>query len=162
MARLKEAEKHAVIKLLAHFVPPADVVVHMRERFGIVMDRFQVRAYDPTSPRYEASERWRPIFDAERRAYLASTEAVPVAHKGYRLNILQSMIDASLKRQDFVLVAALLEQAAKEVSGASISRRRFHVDASPQCSPRDLTSDERRAAVVEIVRRALDASMRLG
>ena len=79
MAVLSDREKQEIVTLLAQFVKPADVVVHIRREFGTEIDRFQVRAYDPTNPRYEGGDRWRPIFDAAREAYLSAIEAVPIA-----------------------------------------------------------------------------------
>ncbi|MCL6741769.1 DUF2280 domain-containing protein [Sphingomonas sp. RB56-2] len=131
MAALSDREKHAIVTLLAQFARPADVVVHMRNEFGIEIDRFQVRAYDPTNLRYEGGTKWRPIFEAARAAYLSSIEAVPIAHKAYRLNMLQRMLEATMAHGNYVLAASILRQAAREVgrgpaeSAANFEGRRF-------------------------------------
>jgi len=114
MAALSDSEKHEIVTLLGQFVRPADVVIHIRQRFGVQIDRFQVRTYDPTNPRYEAGPNWRPIFDAAREAHLASIKAIPIAHKGYRLNTLQRILDAAMKAGNVRLAARILAQAARE------------------------------------------------
>jgi len=115
MAALSDSEKHAIVTLLGQFARPADVVVHMRRNFGVEIDRFQVRSYDPTNPRYEGGAKWRPIFEAARTAYLSSIEAVPIAHKAYRLNELQRILEAAKASGNYVLAASILRQAAREV-----------------------------------------------
>ena len=53
MATLTELEKAEIVRLLACYRTPSQVVVEMRA-LGVQVDRFQVRAYDPTNPRFEA------------------------------------------------------------------------------------------------------------
>lgn len=146
MATLSEIEKHELVTLLAQFKRPADVVVHMRRQFSVEIDRFQIRSYDPTNPRYEGGARWRPIFDAAREAYLSSIEAIPIAHKGYRLNTLQRILDVALRRGDVAFAASILVQAAKEVGPVS-RKMTFSSPARPQAfrSP-----EARQATIAEI------------
>lgn len=154
MTKLSEAAKHEIVVLLARFTSAADVVVYMREHFGIEIDRFQVRAYDLSSSRYEAGEKWRPIFEAARRAYLETIEAVPIAHKAYRLHQFQRALDRAQQTGNLVLVCDILERAAKEVGGAFTNERKVAVEPSGH-SFRDLTSEERRARVADMLREAL-------
>ena len=89
MAELSEQQKHSIVTQLAIFARPAEVVAHMLEEWGIEIDRFQVRAYDPTNARFEGGERWRLLFETTRSAYLDDVAKVPIAHRAYRLNELQ-------------------------------------------------------------------------
>lgn len=134
MAKLSEAEKHAIVRHLACFVPPSEVVVAISAEFGIKIDRFQVRAYDPTNPRYEGGEKWRAVFEAARTRYLSNVGDIPIAHVGYRLNELQKLLMKAKKSGNLSLALSILRQAANEVgalpasamTGISASRVRMH------------------------------------
>ena len=155
MAKLSEVEKHEIVRLVAHYTPTRDVVAHMRDYFGVEIDRFQVRAYDPTNPRFEGGERWRAIFEAERAAYLRSIEDIPIAHKAFRLNQLQNMLFKAQASGNLVLSCAILEQAAKEVGGALTNERKIDMERE-EGGWRAMTSEERREAVTHIIREALE------
>jgi hypothetical protein len=150
MAVLKDAEKCAIVTLLARFTRPSDVVVYVRRHFGLEIDRFQVRSYDPTNPRYEGGAKWRPIFEAAREAYLSSIEAIPISHKGYRLNTLQQILDMAMRRGDVALAASILVQAAKEAG--PISRSNGLV--APARSQAISTAEQRDEAMAAIIRKA--------
>lgn len=115
MPALSEQEKQAIVVLLAQFHRPVDVVVHMREHFGIEVDRFQVRSYDPTNPRYGAGAKWRSIFDAARAEHVTAVSSIPIANKAYRLNMLQKLLDRANAMGNIPLACAILRQAAQEM-----------------------------------------------
>lgn len=153
MATLSDREKEEIVTLLARFRAPAQVVVHMREQWGVEVDRFQVRAYDPTNARYEGGDKWRPIFEAARAAYLGSIEDVPIAHAGYRLNELQRNYDRASQVGNLVLANAILRQAAWEIG--RIPARQFGERNAGPLSVHDMSPEERRARMVEILNDAL-------
>ncbi len=162
MTRLSDSEKHAIVRLLAQYTPPSKVVVMMRKEFGINIDRFQVRAYDPTNSRYEAGEKWRAFFEKERTAYLSSIEGIPIAHKAFRLNELQRMYFQAKERGNVVLAAAILAQAAKE-TGPILANGRASAADSALPAFQGLTSEERRLRVRsfldDLCRRTTEATM---
>ncbi len=153
MAKLSEREKEEIVTLLARFRSPAQVVVHMREHWGVEVDRFQVRSYDPTNARYEGGDKWRSVFEAARAAYLGSIEDVPIAHAGYRLNELQRNYDRASQAGNLVLANAILRQAAWE-AGRIPAREPLERNTAP-LAVRDMTPEERRARMVEILNDAL-------
>jgi len=157
MAALSQTEKHQIVVLLAQFTSYSDVAVIMREQFGVDIERFQVRTYDPSNARYAAGERWREVFNTARATYLASIEAIPMAHLGFRLNSLQRLFDKASARGNLVLACAILEQAAKEVGGTLTNARSVTVEPSEH-SFRHLSPEERRARVAEMLREALSSS----
>ena len=154
MAELSEQQKEAIVTLIARFTRPADVVVHMREEWGVEIDRFQVRAYDPTNPRYEAGDKWRCIFDAARATYLTDVGKVPIAHKGYRLNQLQGLFDRASISGNIALAGGMLEQAAKEIGGA-LTNEQVHRVSGPRPAAQ-LTPEERREKLAEVIRQAME------
>lgn len=157
MADLTEDQKRAIVEALACFSDVPTIIGMFHKDYGIQLDRKQVGRYDPTRPYYAGGERWREIFEARRRAYLEDLAAVPVAHQGYRLNMLQRGVDAAAKAGNWLLAAKLLEQAAKEVGGAFTNQKnlRFERDCG-RLDYRDMTSQERGAALAELLRQGLE------
>lgn len=156
MSKLTDDIKLMIVTELAQFRRPAEVARMITEETGVTVDRFQVRTYDPTKAAYAGSEKWREIFDQVRSRYLASIESVPIAHKAYRLNMLQQICDKAQDRGNFVLVAATLEQAAKEVGNSLTNERsiRMGLPASPLSGT---TPEERRALVADMLRNAIES-----
>lgn len=155
MPKLTDDIKLMIVTELAQFRRPADVARMISEETGVIVDRFQVRTYDPTKAAYAGGEKWREIFDQVRSRYLGSIESVPIAHKAYRLNVLQQICDNARDRGNFVLAAATLEQAAKEVGNSLTNERsiRMGLPANPFSGT---TPEERRAMVADMLRNALD------
>lgn len=152
--RLSEQEKHVIVTLLAQFHRPADVVVQLREHFGVEVDRFQVRSYDPTNPRYEAGEKWRSIFKIAREAHLRSVDDVPIAHLAYRLGELQKLYERAAQAGNLVLASALLRQAAWETCGMKAARPA--PSAADQFGPASMSAAERRERVGDMLKAALE------
>ncbi|OHC96730.1 MAG: hypothetical protein A3H25_10705 [Sphingomonadales bacterium RIFCSPLOWO2_12_FULL_63_15] len=151
MADLSEDAKLHIVQALARFFSPAEVVVMIREDFGVETTVQQVRTYNPSHPKFEAGAKWLPIFEAVRKTYLDDVSSVPIASQAYRLNALQKNYDCAIKRGNLVLANATLEQAAKEVGGVLTNARNVSVQ-QPAGSFRDLSSEERRRAVAEMIR----------
>ena len=156
MSKLTDDIKLMIVTELAQFRRAADVARMITSETGVIVDRFQVRTYDPTKAAYAGGEKWREVFNQVRSRYLTSIESVPIAHKAYRLNVLQQICDDALSKGNAVLAAAILEQAAKEVGNSLTNERNFGVHGSKN-SMSDLTPEERRAFVTEMLRNALDA-----
>lgn len=154
MARLSEPEKQEIVRLLARYVSVPDVVVAVREQLGVEISRFQVRSYDPTKAKYEGGERLRAIFEAEREKYERSIEDIPIAHKAFRLNQLQSMLFRAQASGNLVLACDILERAAKEVGGVLTNCSNVSVER-PRSIYQDMTPDERRACAAKIIHEAL-------
>lgn len=154
MADLPQEAKLLIVQALARFSSPAEVVAMIREDFGIETTVQQVRTYNPEHPKFEAGGRWRPIFDAVRKAYLEDVSSIPIASQAFRLNALQKNYDCAIRRGNMVLANAVLEQAAKEVGGVLTNARNVNVQQALG-SFRDLTSEERRSAAIDMLRSAL-------
>lgn len=155
MAVLTNIQKVALVEALAGFMRPADVVVYMRDEYGVTIDIPQVVTYDPTKPSYKAGDDLRAIFDAARKNHIEDVISVPAANQGYRLRTLQALIDKSLKDGKVAQTAELLEQAAKEVGGVLTNERNVKLDRTT--SPlSELTPEERRGMVADMLRDALD------
>jgi len=155
MAELTDPEKTAIVQALARFVRPVDIITMLREDFGTEIERWQVTKYNPTGASYEGGEKWREIFDATRKAYLEDVASHPNANQGYRLGLLHEGIEAARKARNWPLVAQLLEQSAKEVGGVLTNERSLKLD-DRRVRPEDMTPEDRKAALAELIRQALE------
>lgn len=154
MPKLTDDIKLFVVTQLAQFRGYAEVARLVVDETGVVVDRFQVRTYDPRNLAYAGGDKWRAIFDAERQAYLNSLESIPIAKQAYRLNELQRNYTDARNRGNLVLANATLEQAAKEMGKALTNERDLMIDRRRSLLA-DLTSEERRAMAAEVVRDVL-------
>ena len=124
MAALTDPIKQAIVQSLACFDTPTQVAEHVKQEFGVTITRQQVATYDPTkSAGRNLSAKLRAVFTATRKAFLADVSTIPIAQQAYRLRILQRNVERADSRGNAVLVATLLEQAAKELGGAFTNRR---------------------------------------
>ena len=153
MADLTEEQKFELVSMLACFREPAAIISHFQSEFGLTIEHKQVGRYDPTRAYFAAGSKWREVFEARRATYLNEVSAVPVAHQAYRLNLLQEGVDAAKRMGNWKLVAELAEQAAKEVGGILTNQRNHHID-DRKSSVRDLSPEERKNALTEIIRQA--------
>ena len=163
MADLTEHQKLEIVEALAGFQSPSAIIAHFRSAYGLDLTHKQVGRYDPTRPYYEGGGRWREIFEAHRKACLEDVSAIPVAHKAYRLNMLQEGVDAARAAKNWVLMARLLKQAAEEVGRVYTSQGAVQSDDPAERAAYErfrritgMSQEERRAAVAEIIRRALE------
>lgn len=153
MANLTDEQKLEIVSMLACFREPASIVTYFQSEYGLQIDHKQVGRYDPTRSYFAGGEKWREIFEARRKTYLTNVEDVPVAHQAYRLNLLQEGVEAAKKAGDWVLVAKLSEQPAKEVGGALTNQHKVRVDAGRK-SVRDMSPEDRKAALADVIAKA--------
>lgn len=154
MAELTELQKCEIVEGLAAFQSPTSIIDYFRSIHGLELTHKQVGRYDPTRPYFDCGDRWRAIFEARRSAFLETIAAVPVSHKAYRLTILQKGVDAACAAGNWVLVIQLLKQAAREVGGTLT--KQIESAADQPLAARDMTPEERKAALAGIIEKAVD------
>lgn len=156
MPKLTEAQKEEIVVLFATFKRPADVVVHMREEWGIEVSRYQVRCYDPSNPRYEAGDKWREVFTAHRKRYLEEVASVPIANQGFRMNLLNEMALKAFHKGEIALAAHVLEQAAKEMGRVLTNKSEVRISDTRKPAARDMTPEDRKHAMADLIRQAME------
>lgn len=117
MAELTEDQKVEVVQHLARFKPPAEIVRIMKEEHALDCSIQQIVAYDPTRSAFRNGDRFAELFKITREAFIKNVEDVPLAHSGYRLQVLQSVLESHLKHKKLDAAVKVVEQAAKEVGG---------------------------------------------
>ena len=150
-------QKLEVVTMLACFRDLKTVQDHFRDEHQLELSMRQIGSYDPTRTYYEAGENFRALFDAKRAAYLQEVASIPIANQGFRLNLLNEQAMKAFKENKPALGAQLLEQAAKEVGGVLTNQRELKVDDSRRQRAAEMTPDDRRLALAEIIRSAMEA-----
>lgn len=124
MAALRDEVKAFVVQALACFDTPSQVVVAVKETFGLEVSRQQCEAYDPT--KYVGRNlhlKWRTLFEDTRARFREETADIPIANRAYRLRALGRMAERAENMKNMALTAQLLEQAAKEVGDVYVNRQ---------------------------------------
>ena len=114
MARIAKKVKLFIVRMLAEFETPTQVSKTVKEVFNLDVTPQQCEAYDPTKRTgQDLSQELRDKFFEYRRIANDELEAIPIANKRYRLQLLQGLVDKYPDNPVFIPKWA--EQAAKEM-----------------------------------------------
>lgn len=116
MAALNNKVKAFIVQGLATYMTPSEVVEAVKVEFELDVTRQQVSNYNPElAAGLELSKKYKDLFFKFREDFNANIQAIPIANKAYRLNMLDRMARDAEKSKNRPLAASLLEQAAKDV-----------------------------------------------
>lgn len=116
MATLNNKVKAFIVQGLATYMTPSEVAEAVKQEFSIEVNRQQVSCYDPNmAAGINLSQKWKDLFKQFRDDFNNDIQAIPIANKAYRLNMLDRMARDAEKSKNRPLAASLLEQAAKDV-----------------------------------------------
>ncbi|MBA6243795.1 MULTISPECIES: DUF2280 domain-containing protein [unclassified Psychrobacter] len=117
MATLNTKVKAYIVRGLATYMTPSEVVDAVKQEFGgFVVTRQQVAKYDPNKASgVNLSSKWQELFVQHRKDFNDEINSIPIANKAYRLKLLDDMAREALESKNKPLAAKLLEQAAKEI-----------------------------------------------
>ena len=116
MATLNNGVKTFIVQGLATYMTPSEVAEAVNQEFGITITRQQVAKYDPyKAAGINLAKKWKDLFKQFRDDFNNDIQAIPIANKAYRLNMLDRMARDAEKSKNRPLAASLLEQAAKDV-----------------------------------------------
>lgn len=122
MARINKKVKLFIVRMLAEFETPTEAAKSVKEIFNIDVTPQQCEAYDPTKKiGKDLSDEFRKIFFETRRKTNEELEAIPIANKRYRLQLLQQLVEKFPDNP--VLTPKWAEQAAKEMGGLFTNRQ---------------------------------------
>lgn len=140
MAALSESVKLYVVQRLACYEPLNSIVESVKQDFGIDVTKPQLLAYDPNKAQGQRlSAKLKLLFEDTRKHFLENTSSIPIANKAVRLNTLQRLVDDAERRKNPVLVANLLEQAAKEVGETYTNKQKVdHISSDGSMTPKAL------------------------
>lgn len=123
--RLNDAEKAFVVRELAGFGSPKEVSTALMEEMGVQLAPQNIECYDPGKRAGQhLSKKWRELFAFTRQSFLDEvSNSVPLAHKAVRIRELARGARAFKDAKNYLAMAKLLEQIAREVGGAFTNRR---------------------------------------
>lgn len=121
MARITKKVKLFIVRMLAEFETPTKTSKAVKDIFNIDVSPQQCELYDPTKKMgQDLSQELRDKFFDYRRIANQELEAIPIANKRYRLQLLQGLVDQYPDNP--VLIPKWAEQAAKEMGGLYTNR----------------------------------------
>lgn len=116
MARITKKVKLFIVRMLAEFETPTQAAKTVKEIFNLEVSPQQCESYDPTKRiGQDLSQELRDKFFEYRRIANEELEAIPIANKRYRLQLLQGLVDEHPNNPIFT--PKWIEQAAKEMGG---------------------------------------------
>lgn len=123
--RLTEDEKIFIVQRLAMFDSVLEVVAALKEELGIDLSPQGVEHYDPAKNAGKSlAKKFVELFDKTRKAFLQHMEdQVPLANKSVRVRELSKAAQDMKRRGNYVGMASLLEQIAKECGNVHTNRR---------------------------------------
>lgn len=122
MARINKKVKLFIVRMLAEFETPTEAAKTVKEIFNVDVTPQQCEAYDPTKKiGKDLSQEFRDLFFTCRRKANEELEAIPLANKRYRLQLLQGLVEKYPDNP--VLMPKWIEQAAKEMGGLYTNRQ---------------------------------------
>ena len=137
MATLNNKVKAFIVQGLATYMMPSEVAEAVKKEFDLEITRQQVSSYDPTKASgMNLAQKWRDLFKQFRDDFNNDIQAIPIANKAYRLNMLDRMARDAEKSKNRPLAASLLEQAAKDVGEVFTNKQKVdNVSSDGSMSP---------------------------
>lgn len=131
MATLNNKVKAFIVQGLATYMMPSEVAEAVKKEFNLEITRQQVSSYDPTKASgMNLAQKWRDLFKQFRDDFNNDIQAIPIANKAYRLNMLDRMARDAEKSKNRPLAASLLEQAAKDVGEVFTNKQKLDHQSS--------------------------------
>ena len=125
MAALKDEVKRFIVQALACFDTPTQVVLAVKETFGVEVSRQQCEQYDPTKHAgRDLGVKWKAVFEDTRKRFREETAEIPIANRAYRLRAMNRFVEKAETMKNIGLAMQILEQAAKEVGDIYVNRNR--------------------------------------
>jgi hypothetical protein len=117
MARLKKHEKVFIVRALAQFMTPTQVVDDIKVKLGVEVSPQQVETYDPTKVAgADLSQEFVDLFHEARKLYIAQ----PIYNVEGANDIVQLKILSELlinKKSNVIMAIKLIDQMQKIVKG---------------------------------------------
>lgn len=124
--KLKDEHRAFLVGRLAVYDTPKQASDALKAEYGVDITPQGAEAYDPAKRAgSRLSERWRKLFDSTRFRFLENIEDIPAANKAVRVRKLARAADAFEQRGNYIAMARMLEQIAKETGGSFDNLRKI-------------------------------------
>lgn len=128
--KLQDVHRAFIVRELACFASPSECVNAVKEQFGIDVTMQAVEHYDPAKwagrRSKRAANKWVELYAMAREAFIEDVqESVPFAHRSVRIKELAHAANLFKKQKNYMGMARILEQIAKEVGNVHTNRHEF-------------------------------------
>lgn len=125
--KLKDHHRAFLVREFACFATPMEAADALRDEYGIEIAPQSAQHYDAASGAgSDAAKKWHDLFAVSRQAFLEEvSERIPHAHKAVRIKKLARAADAFEKSKNYMAMARMLEQIAKEVGNVHTNKHEF-------------------------------------
>ena len=122
--KLEDLHRAFLVREMACFASPKEAADAIKQEFGIEISPQGAQHYDVTSGAgARAAKKWRELFDVSRQAFLAEVQdSIPFAHKSVRIKELARAANTFKANKNYLAMARILEQIAKEVGNVHTNR----------------------------------------
>ena len=155
-ANLTDAIREQIVIRLACDESVVTIQEWLTEEHEITLSARAINNYRPTQYAVPMARRWHELYEATRKAFVAETISIPIAHRAYRVRELGELYNKAKKAGDLPVAASFLEQAAKEMGNVftNVSRSGGMV-AHVVGTIEDFTPEERRNMLADRLKDAV-------
>lgn len=123
--KLNDDHRTFLVREFACFATPTEAADALSKEFGVEITPQSAQHYDATSSAgRRSSQKWQDLFTTCRDAFLRDvTDRIPEAHKAVRVQDLAKAARVFKKQENYMAMARMLEQIAKEVGNVHTNRR---------------------------------------
>ncbi len=126
-AKLTDITRAFLVREMACFASPKEAADAIKEKFGIDITPQGAEHYDATKVAgQDVAKKWQELFALTREAFLDDVKrSVPFANKSVRIRELARAAQIYKQSKNYMAMARVLEQIAKEVGNVHTNRREF-------------------------------------
>jgi len=123
-SKLTDRHRTIIVRELACFTGLTDIQKKIKDEYGIEIKLQSVQHYDPNRVGgSRPAKRWVELFNHTREAFLSEIQdTVPLAHKSVRIKELALAANLFKRKGNYLAMAKVLEQIAKEVGNVHTNR----------------------------------------
>lgn len=144
---LNSEQKVFIVTAYARFEGTAEIIRSFRERWDAELTHSQCNHYNVIGASCNCAPKWKEVFHAERKRFLANVEDIGIANKTFRLHSLSALHAMAMKRNNVKLAQEILEQAAKEMGEVFTNRREVKSDVRSVTAT--MTTDQLRQEILK-------------
>jgi hypothetical protein len=149
--KFSKQHKPFVVQCNARFMSPSEVTEAVQQTFDLSITRQIVEAYDPTKVTGKnLSANLKSLYYETQREFISDLASIDVSHQAFRLRLLSEAI-RQLKAKphpNWILIAQLAEQAAKERGGMFTNKREI---SGPDGGAIPVSVEDKRRGVVKLM-----------
>ncbi len=125
--KLEDVHRSFLVLEFSCFSTPTEAARALKQEFGIEISPQGAQHYDVTSGAgARAAKKWHDLFDVSRQAFLEEVQSsIPLAHKAVRIKELARAANTFKASKNYMAMARMLEQIAKECGNVHTNRHEF-------------------------------------